>query len=340
MTGVRWLGVAIALFGLGWLSIRSDVSKDSSVRPNRQSVVDRGLSDAKFDAAPRRNLDRGQGVIPSASQEIPGSLRDTEIDGALPVDDDGNLIVGPDILRFLEYFFIASGETSDAAIRNRIDAEIDARLEEPALSQARDLMARFLEYRRAAARLHADGSGSASLADRLGALSALREDIFGTADAAKLFGVEARQAAVAVEMRRLVSDPTLSPEERERLIAEVEAELPEEVREVQRQARAPLELSRDEAALRAAGGTDQEVRSLREERFGVAAAERLANLDQRRSEWRSRVDEFRRRRSVVESTSGLSSEEKAARVEALLESEFSANERKRVSALDRIELAR
>jgi len=288
---------------------------------------------------PPRRGDRGNRVPARAEPEEWKSLRETAPDGALATDESGNLILDPAVLRFFDYYFLSSGEVADSVIVGRIEAEIEQRLEEPARSQAIDLLASYVDYRRRAAALYAESGDGETVEERILAVADLRRETFGN-DALLLFGEDLEYALVAARIERAQNDASLSQEERERQVAALESELPADVVAARRAATAPLELSRDEAALRAAGGSRAEVQRLREDRFGAEAADRLAALDRRRSEWRGRVEEFRRQRSLIESDESLDPAAKQRAVDALIEDSFEENERLRIRALDRIELGR
>ncbi len=329
-----WLAAAAMVAGLvwWWRPEGSGYEPSGRVPPRAPSELFRGRD----------------GTVPAAAERLPPareleadakSLRGTEADGALPVDEAGHLVLSPDVIRFFDYFFLTSGEIPDAAIRRRVEAEIAVLVDEPARSEALDLLERYMSYRDAAAGLYARQGPDDSVVDRIEAIAQLRSDLFGDA-AALLFGPDLEHAAVAAEMQKVASDPDLSEDERDLRLVELEQALPEEVRAARAAALAAVELQRDEAALRAAGGDQEEVRALREQRFGVEAADRLGELDRRRDEWRERVDEYRRRRSEIEADQGLSEAQRRARVEQLTSERFTETERKRVAALDRIELSR
>ena len=278
---------------------------------------------------------------PEVADVVARSLRGSDIDGALPLDESGHLIVSPAVRRFFEYFFAASGEVNESRLRQAIEEEIGRRLGEPARLEALELLEKFLSYRRRGRDLDQGVRGGGDLAQRAEAVARLRVALFGSvAAAAALFEDEDDRARFAAKMYELSRDETLSVEERARRLRELAETMPESIRRSREAARAPQRLARDEQELRAAGGSEDEVRALREQRFGAAAAERLAQLDQRRSGWRRRVDDFRRLRSVIESDIALTPSQKKERVERLIDEGFSATERLRLGALDRVELGR
>lgn len=266
-------------------------------------------------AAPRDPGPVGAGV-PS---DLPRSLRDSEPDGALALDRDGRLIVSAELRRFFDYFLSATGEEPDAAIRARIAAEIERRLPRAAADEALALLQRHLEYRaRAAALGRAD---SADLETRLLELHELRSEIFGAEIAAALFEQEEAAQRAALAERRILLDPRLSADEKARALVELESRLPPAEREARAELRAELDHRRDERELRAAGVSDAELRALRVQRFGEAAAERLDALDRERAEWQARVAAYR------EAAARLDARERSA----LLERSFTPEERLRIA---------
>jgi lipase chaperone LimK len=263
---------------------------------------------------------------------LPRSLRDTDTDGWIGTDDAGQLVVTPGARWFFDYFLSAAGEEPDEEIRARIVAEIEKRLAPTAARQAIDLLDRYLTYRDEVRGLQ-ESEPSDDLAQRLADLHRIRIETFGDADAAALFGEEEQVQSVDLRRRALANDQTLSPQERQQRIDELEQELPAQVRQARDTAMAAARLSRDEQQLRDAGGTPEEIHALREERFGAAAADRLAALDRERAEWQQRLDDYRRDRQSIASDAALDDSARARALDALLVERFTPRERVRVEAL-------
>ena len=270
---------------------------------------------------------------PAAPPPLPRSLAGTDVDDALRVDDQGRLVLGPEVIRFFNYFFSATGEETDEAIRARVLAAIRERLDEPAAGQAVALLDKYMSLRQAA-RDQKDGLGSeAEPSARLEAIRRLRREHFTEDEASALFGAEEQEDAVAAAKSEIARDPKLSPEERAEKIAALDAELPEEARKAREESRQPLNQQAEEASLRAAGATDEEIRQHRVATVGVEAADRLQDLDQQRADFQQRVDAFRQERARL-----VASDPDARRVAelALLEKSFSPPEQLRVRALLKI----
>jgi lipase chaperone LimK len=279
--------------------------------------------------------------MPSAETGAPpASLRDSEVDGGLALDAAGRFVPNREALRLFDYFLSARGEEPDAALRARIVAEIRERLRADAASDAEAFLERYLAYRAEGAALSGDEriAASADLERRLQWLRELRRAHFGAALAESLFGDEERAAENALARRRVASDPSLSDAERRARLDALEAELPAPARARRDAATLPLRLREEEAALRAAGADDAEIRSVREQMVGVEAAERLARLDRDRAAWQQRVDRYRVARDALRADASLDPAARDAAVAALRSREFDPRERIRIEALDAIEL--
>jgi len=319
----------IALVALGAVSLAT-LRRQAVLPPPVASappVQVAAREEARSSAGPR------DGVLPPP----PPSLADTTPDGDLAVDANGHLAPNPAALRLFDYYLAAAGEEPPDVIRARIVAEIGRRVDEPAAGEAVALLDRYLAYRAEAERLATEGAAPADLERRLQWVRELRRRHFGADTAAALFGEEERLAENALARRRVASDPALAPEERERRMEALEAELPESVRESRRLARAIADSKREVDALRARGASDAEVWAARERRFGPEAADRLAALDVRRAGWQRRLDAYRAERDALlrdPELAPLAPAEREARLEALRAVHFTPEERLRVRALE------
>jgi lipase chaperone LimK len=263
----------------------------------------------------------------AAPARRPRSLRGTTIDGALPVDAGGHLVVAPDVRRFFDYFLALTGEESLPRIHDRLVHAIGARLHAPADREAEELLDRYLAYRDRARDLTADGT----VVERLEAVRALRRETLGVTTAAQLFSDEDARDDATVLAHATAEDPSLTPEERTARLSALEAALPDDVRA----ATLPLRLGQEEAALAASGASPTEVHALREQMVGPEATARLEALDRERAEWQRRFDAYRAERVAIEANAGRTPEERTAAIAQLRDERFTPEERRRVEALDR-----
>jgi lipase chaperone LimK len=268
----------------------------------------------------------------------PSSLAGTQEDGALVVSADGRFVPTADAIDLFDYYLSASGEEPEERIRQRILAAIDARLEGQAAESARRLFDDYLVYRARVAELLGGSLPGEDLERRLQYLRELRRDVFGAETARALFGEQEAQWFADLERQRVLQDPAFASEEapeRERRLAELDAELPPRVREARERARAASLLRDEEARLRESGAGDAEIARLREERFGSEAAARLAALDEARADWLLRLGAYRAERDRVRAESAP--EERDALVDELRARHFEGAELERVRALERVE---
>lgn len=326
----RGLGAAVVVAALGVLGLAR------SGGPARAGGGPAVAPGATVVAAPARGHEGGSvraaAMVPVAGggasdgdAPLPRSLEGTEVDGRFDVGADGHLVPGPRVIALFDYFFAATGEESEAAIRDRISTYSRKHLTEPALGEALALLDRYVGYRAAAGALRAEDT--AGPAERLAALRRLRRASFGD-DAEALFGAEERSAAAAIAKAAAGADKGLSPEERGDRRTEVEEGVPVAEREARAASTRVIQLREDEAALRAAGAGEDEVQRFRAGTLGEEAAARLGALDLRRAEWRQRVEAFRRERDqrCGEGAGG-------ACEAALLQASFDAREQIRVRAI-------
>jgi lipase chaperone LimK len=271
-----------------------------------------------------------------AGAEPPSSLRDTDVDGALAVGAAGELVVGPGVRRFFDYFLSATGEEPEASLRARARAAMAARLRPPALGQAEALFDRYLAYRREGA-VRLNGAGQGGLERRYEELRDFRRSWFGPRVADALFSDQDAAARAALERRRVLADEALPPDERRRRLDAIDAALPPDERRARAEALAPLEAFERERALREQGASEQAVRRSRVDAFGEDGARRLEDLDRERAAWRGRYEAYRAERRAIEADGALDAAARERAVEALRARSFAPNERVRAKALDGIE---
>jgi lipase chaperone LimK len=265
-----------------------------------------------------------------------GSLDGTQIPGGLFVDDGGNFVATRDAMVLFEYFFATSGEYEHDAIVAAIRAELGRRLEQPAEAQALAFLERYLAYRERGTTL-AQGEGEEDLRSGFERMRALRREVFGEEVTTALFGEEEAIAEVALRKNEIAADPELSAEQKKAEIEALHEELPESARESMQETEAAVKLAEDEARLRARGGSDEEIRELRVERFGEDAADRLEALDAERAEWDRRYSAYRSERVRILANTSVSEADRRAMLETLVAGRFDERERIRVEAFDSIE---
>ena len=152
---------------------------------------------------------------------LPASLEGTDADGAVTADAAGHLVIDLELRRLFDHFLIASGEEPLATIRARIIAALRARLPATAAGEAVAILDRYLAYRDAARQLVPAADAAAGLDQ----IHDLRARMF-TPDVVRAFFADEEAATYAALARRAVLlDPALSPAERDRRLAALDAQL-------------------------------------------------------------------------------------------------------------------
>ena len=155
--GSRWLiaagRAALGVVGLArWNGPASAQDGPLAALPARPAKVAEGPS------RPAAPLVASGGALSTPEAPLPRSLEGTEMDGRLEVDPTGHLVVGPQVIALFDYFFAATGEESEAAIRERIRPYSRGHLTEPALGETLTLRDRYVAYVGSAAGLRADST--------------------------------------------------------------------------------------------------------------------------------------------------------------------------------------
>lgn len=204
------------------------------------------------------------------------SEHDLEIDGDLVVGANGQVTLDEDTRAFFDHFIAAEGEVSEAELHAMVRAEIEQRLDGPAVESAWDLFLAYLDYRReAAALLQLEGVSADELVERLAEIRAR------TIGAASGVPDEGPRLEAAVEMRSVFNDSTLTTREKAKKTAEIQLRLgdaqgPDAPSRILQRIHAALdEVPRDDVATR---------RAVLVELVGDEAAERWLSLE------RSRID--------------------------------------------------
>lgn len=281
---------------------------------------------AAVSAGERGPSDRRSVATVRAARPLPASLAGTSPDGGVMTDGFGHLRPSRELRQLFDYYLSASGEEPRGRIKARIIAALRERLPPPAADEAIALLHRYLAYRRAVRRVPPDPA----------TVHGVRVRILGRDVAEAFFAVDEAAASFLLERHAVATDPGLPPAKRDARLAALEARLPEPVRAWRAEAGTPLQLMREEEALRASGGSDADVRALRERLVGAEAADRLAALDQDRAAWQARVDEYRAARRTIDQNPSLDAAGRTAALERLRASRFTEPEQLRVAALDRI----
>lgn len=281
---------------------------------------------------------------------LPSSLRGTTLDNALQVDENGNLLISSDIKDVFDYFLSSISEEDLDTILLRVDEYLNHYLQEPALSDAKAILAQYIEYKSSLMALEQEmGEDLAQMSkeDKIngGYLDFLRRQMdqrnglreqFLDANIYEAFYAEEQQYDEYTYSKLLVtSDQSLSANDRFEKISALQMTLPDHVQESIKETQITDELKLRTEKVLANGGGQQEIQALRREMFGEEAVQRFDALDQQRAEWKSRINAYLSQRAGILNNQGLAKDELSAQVDILRASLFDEREQIRVRSIER-----
>lgn len=248
------------------------------------------------------------------------SLRGTQVGGAYPVDEQGNLIADISIRHRFDYFLTLLGELSYEQLIKLIEEDIKQSLQDPAQSQALAVFQHYQAYKYALKALDDEfGENRVNLKDRQAiinrqislyqAIDLLRYDYFDQAYRLAFFAqeIDAEQALIA-DLQGANNNRDEGP-----------ASLSDVMDNLAQQSHA----------------TGQDLFSLESNAFGVEAAQRLEEVRSSRQILKDKVLDYLDKRDEIR-RSALTIESQNEEIEYLKNLSFTINEKKRLVALEQI----
>ena len=238
----------------------------------------------------------------------------TEPDGAIHLDEKGNVIIDKDMKRFFDYYLSAIGELPLDQMRKFLKQFAEKELNPDQLQQLLDYFDQYHNYLTKADIFSRSLIDNLSLQEKMNLLSKFRADSLGK-EMAKAFFAEEHDYIEFVMTEK--NSDEFTGKQQDWLQAENQAT---EFQDVVIENR---ELNNIENI------DSLEVNQYRVEKYGQEAADRLSQLDQQRAQWQTIVDEYFKQRQLIESQQGAMSLDQ-------LNSNYSNQEIRRLLALWRI----
>lgn len=259
-----------------------------------------------------------------------GSLRGTDIDGAVHLDADGQPIPDADLRRLFDYHLSLIGELDAAGIRAQLQRTLGARLDATRLTQVMILFDRYLAYQQALAR---SGIGDRpDPAERLAAARALRRSLLGEAMAKGFFAEEEALAELSLERMRIAASDLDADRKRDALRA-LDARAGYGARESANLAETAAVQAE---ALERRNLTPAQRTAERSALWGPEAAQRLAALDAQQAQWDARVRRYLQARAGIAANPRLDAAARANAIAQLRATMFDVNEQRRIASLEAI----
>ncbi len=276
---------------------------------------------------------------------LPNSLRNTPLPESLEVDEQGHLVVNQLVRKLFDFYLTAIGEESLELIVARIKHQLSEELPESALVESVVILEGYLQYRNDVARiLNQQNTLEVTGESQYQQLQLLQQTLidarhqFLAADVIEAFyGEEDAYDSYMLASKAVSDDPELSVAQRQQALAELEQQAPDWLREQQQSANQLNVYRQQQQQLLEQEGSQSDVRELREQTFGIEAADRLAKLDEKREQWHSKLAEYHQQLgALLEGKSeGEADTSRQAQIGQLRQLYFDDNEIRRVDAIDR-----
>ncbi|MCB1673734.1 MAG: lipase secretion chaperone, partial [Pseudomonadales bacterium] len=273
-------------------------------------------------------------------ESMPKSLMDTEVDGALEVDKNGNLIISQSIRQTFDYFLSAIGEEDLTTIVARIRAYIRHKLANypQAAQQAEQILDGYLSYRDSLGRLPQiqgdPAKNMAAIRQQKEQIASLRTQFLSREVIQAFFGDEDAYDRYTMARIEVMQDKNLSAAEKAKRTAELLNTLPPQLKESVQTLNKYQELTTFTEDWKARGGKPEELRAIREQVVGVEATERLEALDKERAEWDTRINSYLQTRDGILKNPALSDAQRQQQLNDIKNKQFNEQERVRVGAFE------
>lgn len=269
------------------------------------------------------------------------TVEDIDIDGQVRIDQNGNLVLDPELQRYLDFFIgLTRSPEDEPVMKEALVAAMGLQgIPEEIQAEVLAILEDYLAYRQALEAMLLEGESEAvpiGLEQVFERVYSLRREHLGKDVAEGFFGEEEAALQIVLARKRAMENEALSEAERQQVLDAIEQSWPPEIREIREQAVSVVNVRRQVEALREQGATEEEIFAVRAAQFGVESAERLATLDRERQAWEQRLSTYREQKAQLEARADLSAPERERAIEALRSEHFAEHEVKRVRVLDRL----
>ena len=286
---------------------------DNASKPSSQTEATALNSQANASIIDEANVNNNVGTFAKqdASQfttgleNLPRSLKGTQVDGEIIIDENKQLVVTEGLRRLFDYFLSAIGEEDEAVIFARVESYIRHHTPEPAASQAVAIFSKYVAYLKALPeiekrygnlQLQATKNGELDLnaiAQQKQDVANLRQQYFDKTTITAFFGAEDEYDDYSIAMVKINQDKQMSDAQKEAAKQDYISRMPDNATKANIAQQANLEelISRTEQ-LQAKGATAEELYNMRRELVGAPAAARLAQVDQQDAHFDQRFKQY------------------------------------------------
>lgn len=234
------------------------------------------------------------------------SMEGTQADGKLE-EAEGELVINAELRLMFDYYLAATGEKSLADIRKEIEKVLDQRLRPHAAAQAKQLLARYLQYKTAlfdsekqlGQQVQSATMMATAMRTRWQTMQNLRLQYFSAKESQAMFGFDDAYDLDAIARLEIANNRALTETEKQTRLRKLDENLPADLKEAKN---APLQVIRLEEqanAMRNQGASEDDVYRMRAAAISPEAANRLAQVDREEADWKSRIQRYLNERRIL-----------------------------------------
>ncbi|MGP5555781.1 lipase secretion chaperone [Psychrobacter celer] len=336
--------IAIAAAVIVWFKPdNKPMSTRQSLSASPTDKSESTLSTAQSNTQTEPPFAQSDALFVTGLERLPRSLRDTQVDGEIIIDENKQLVVTEGLRRLFDYFLSAIGEEDEAVIFARVESYIRHHTPEPAASQAVAIFGNYVAYLKALPdiekrygnlQLQASKSGELDLnaiAQQRQEVASLRQQYFDKTTIEAFFGAEDNYDDYSMEMVRINQNEQMSEAQKQAARQDYVSRLPDGAIKTNIMQQANLnELMARTERMKAAGASPEALYNMRRELVGAPAAERLAQVDQEDANFDQRFTQYETQKAQLLSQSANPAAAQS-QIEQLEQQLFDDAERKRLS---------
>ena len=270
------------------------------------------------------------------------SLKGTDKDGAYPTDDQGNLLMSAAIKERFEYFLSTLGEFPLESVLQMVRDDIELSLQSPAKEQALKLFDDYIAYKYSLAELEKsmDAAQDYEINDierfrmQLERLRDKRREYLAQDTVDAFFGFDEMYDDFMLARLEIQNSSQLTKQEKLEQIKSLEDSLPEAVKDMRDDSQKVSQAFKVSESMREEGANDEEVFDYNSQQFGQEAAVKLQDLNDQRAAWKSRVENYLKKKSNIEMNENLDFQQQQESIAELRGQHFSETEIKRLPAFE------
>lgn len=274
-------------------------------------------------------------------ESLPGSLQGTEVPDGLRTHADGSLQVTPGLRDVFDYFLSVIGEEDIDTVVARIRAYLDDQLPAGAAAEAQRILEDYLAFRDSLADLlmntaQVQRADVDAIRQHQQAIRDRRQQFLAPAVNDAFFSAQDSWDDFGLSRLTVMTDDALTTQQKAAALSALRHNLPFDMQEDVDAVMRHQDLKALTLELAAAGGSEAELRQLREQVVGAEAADRLEALESERAHFQLRVSDWLDLRGRLLADSSLAPSDRTQQVEQLRTQYFSDDEQVRVITLEQL----